>query len=105
MGRNRRRDLKSPKKFDICSAAKHHSNPGRMLRFGSPRRDSQEGTSNTTNIETDHSYAVQKQSESQKFDFLKKKISGDITVAHLNVEKLGVLKRRELGKNIKITRY
>ena len=76
MGRDRRKARKSPKKFDISSAAKHQSNPGRMLRFGSPRRDRQEDTSNTTNIKIDHSYAVQDQLESQKFDFLKKKISG-----------------------------
>ena len=44
---------------------------------------------------------MQDQSESQKFDFLKKKKSGDVTVAHLNVEKLGALKRRELVKTIK----
>ena len=49
----------------------------------------------------DHSYTIQEQLETQKFEFLKHKISGDITVGHLNVEKLGVLKRRELGTMLK----
>ena len=37
----------------------------------------------------------------QVLNFLKIKVLGKLTVAHLNVEKLGVLKRRELEKMLK----
>ena len=64
-------------------------------------QEEQETIINAQNIVADHSYTMQEQLKTQKFEFLKHKISGDITVGHLNVEKYGVLKRRELGTMLK----
>ena len=41
------------------------------------------------------------ESLSPKFDILKSKEKGDLTIAHLNVEKIGKGKRKELGKILK----
>ena len=102
MGRNRTIARKSPKKLAIRSASKHTNKLAPLSRV-LLSEDMQPGSSNTLNIQTDHSYATQDRnlSETPRFEFLKNKSSGELTVAHLNVEKLGVLKRRELEKMLK----
>ena len=87
MGGNRKRAQKSPKKLTIRAAAKHHNRPA-VIPCRLALEDHQEGSATNQNIKTDHSYASHEPSESLKFNFLKKKVLGDITVAHLNVEKI-----------------
>ena len=100
MGGNRQRARKSPKKFKIGSAAKHPMNQPTLPCILNSQ-DELETTNNAQNIMEDHSYTMQEPAGAQKFEFLKHKTLGDLTVGHLNVEKLGVLKRRELGTMLK----
>ena len=73
MGGNRERARKSPKKFNIRSAAKHTSNQAKIT-CELTSQEEQETIINTQNIMADHSYTIQEQLETQKFEFLKHKI-------------------------------
>ena len=72
MGGNRQRARKSPKKFNIGSAAKHPMNQPTLPCILNSQ-DELETTNNAQNIMEDHSYTMQEPAETQKLSSLNKK--------------------------------